>query len=299
MAEFSEHSGLAKQIRSQDESVNEYDLAGMNEAQASSLVKDAFGSPIEGKEPIKVTFIIGAGKLARQRYDDNLSKYLSAALRELGYEEDRAASLCVECMGTFKSQHDTSKNVKTMHVFPRVALSGGDEDAAGAEGDAASAAVHSIELLCASCELPTFKEMVYSEHHNTSCNSIARMYSIRHIKQPLTPQEQVLYDASSAELLSQKTQWLTASLKQLVDDGALTAAERTQVLAQLDSKLTALSAELAAVTPADGEPPASTAAAAKADKLSKQKAALVTRRAAVAAVRPTSHPLKRAAEMKE
>jgi hypothetical protein len=104
MAEFAEHSGLAKQIRSQDESVNEYDLAGMNEAQASSLVKDAFGSPIEGKEPIKVTFVIGAGKLARQRYDDNLSKYLSAALRELGYEEDRAASLCVECMGTFKSQ---------------------------------------------------------------------------------------------------------------------------------------------------------------------------------------------------
>jgi hypothetical protein len=121
------------------------------------------------------------------------------------------------------------------------------------------------------------------------------MCSICRTKQPLTPQEQVLYDASSAELLSQKTQWLTASLKQLVDDGALTAAERTQVLAQLDSKLTALSA----VTPADGEPPASTAAAAKADKLSKQKAALVTRRAAVAAVRPISHPLKRAAEMKE
>jgi hypothetical protein len=47
-----------------------------------------------------------------------------------------------------------------MHVFPRVTLSGGDEDAAGAKGDAASAAVHSIELLCASCELPTFKEMV-------------------------------------------------------------------------------------------------------------------------------------------
>jgi hypothetical protein len=48
-----------------------------------------------------------------------------------------------------------------MHVFPRVTLSGGDEVAAGgAEGDAASAAVHSIELLCASCELPTFKEMV-------------------------------------------------------------------------------------------------------------------------------------------
>jgi hypothetical protein len=123
--------------------------------------------------------------------------------------------------------------------------------------------------------------------------------TLHHIKQPLTPQEQVLYDASSAELLSQKTQWLTASLKQLVDDGALTAAERTQVLAQLDSKLTALSAELAAVTPADGEPPASTAAAAKADKLIKQKAALVTRRAAVAAVRPIGHPLKRAAEMKE
>jgi hypothetical protein len=122
MAEFSEHSGLAKQIRSQDESVNEYDLAGMNDAQASSLVKDAFGSPIEGKEPIKVTFIIGAGKLARQRYDDNLSKYLSAALRELGYEEDRAASLCVECMGTFKSQVQTIavNAVLTLHRLSAV-----------------------------------------------------------------------------------------------------------------------------------------------------------------------------------
>lgn len=71
---------------------------------------------------IKFTFVVGAGKLARQKYDAQLPKHLSAALRGIGYEEDRTASAVEECQGTFKQQHDTDKNLKTLQVFPRVQI---------------------------------------------------------------------------------------------------------------------------------------------------------------------------------
>ena len=38
------------------------------------------------------------------------------------YVEDRGASCCLECQGSYKFQHDTDKNLMFMHVFPNVTL---------------------------------------------------------------------------------------------------------------------------------------------------------------------------------
>ena len=142
---------VAKQIRTSSEAVERYDLAGYDEKQVTSLISDAFGAPLEGKDPVKITFVVGAGKGGRQKYNESLTKFLTAALQKLEFTEDRGASACIECFGTFKQQHDTAKNLLFMHVFPRVNIA--EEGAADTDGSSA----HSIELLCASCELPTFK----------------------------------------------------------------------------------------------------------------------------------------------
>lgn len=83
-------------------------------------MKDAFTEPLPLSDMIRITFITGAGKLGRQRYDEGAPKAVTSTLRELGFEEDRGASCVVECGGSFKSQHDTGKNPKTIVVFPKI-----------------------------------------------------------------------------------------------------------------------------------------------------------------------------------
>ncbi|CAM9638289.1 unnamed protein product [Ectocarpus sp. 8 AP-2014] len=64
-------------------------------------------------------FKIGGGKTQnRQKYDNDLGRYLSAALREIGFREDRAATALMECQGSYKSQHDTHKGIRTVQVCP-------------------------------------------------------------------------------------------------------------------------------------------------------------------------------------
>ena len=42
------------------------------------------------------------------------------ALRAIGFEEDRGACAVMECAGSFKYQHDTDKDLKFIHVFPKI-----------------------------------------------------------------------------------------------------------------------------------------------------------------------------------
>ncbi|CAM9495913.1 unnamed protein product, partial [Hapterophycus canaliculatus] len=109
-------TGLSKHIRALGISET-YDLAGFGEAQTKDLVRDAFSQPIQATEPLRFTFLIGGGKTQnRQRYDTDLGRYLSAALREVGFSEDRTATALMECQGTYKSQHDTHKGIRTIQV---------------------------------------------------------------------------------------------------------------------------------------------------------------------------------------
>ena len=90
---------------------------------------------------VRVSFLVGAGKLGRQKYDKDLAKTLCRALIALGFDEDQGASCIPQCQGFFKHQHDTDKNLKFMHVYPRVTI---------AEGGASSRLV----LLCFTQEIP-------------------------------------------------------------------------------------------------------------------------------------------------
>eukprot|EP00398_MALV-I-01_sp_L67-1_P000653 gene653-478_t len=69
----------------------EFDMAGYSDATATDLMKQCFEKPIERPSHLKVTLVVGGGKLVRQKYDDNLTKYITNALRNIGFEEDRAA----------------------------------------------------------------------------------------------------------------------------------------------------------------------------------------------------------------
>ncbi len=100
---------LAKSIRAQEKDV--YDLAGYGASQINELFASAFGTPIEAPEPLRVTFVVGGGKKVRTAYGgpDGLKREVCRALEALSFTEDRGASACRECFGTFKAQHDTDK----------------------------------------------------------------------------------------------------------------------------------------------------------------------------------------------
>lgn len=126
---------IAIQIRSDPDEASQYDLAGYDDARVKELVREAFGSPLEGDHMVRITFVIGGGKLVRQKYSESLGKVLGSALQDLGFQQDSTASSTWESAGTFKGQHDTQKNLKLVHVFPRMTKpaaagqSGGEEAA--------------------------------------------------------------------------------------------------------------------------------------------------------------------------
>lgn len=85
----------------------------------------------------------------------------SQALQGIGYTEDRGASAVLECQGTYKYQHDTDKDLKFIHVFPRVDTSAAE---AGASSEAAAAAEASRaanpEWSCVTAGLDQFMKTV-------------------------------------------------------------------------------------------------------------------------------------------
>eukprot|EP00400_MALV-I_sp_L67-5_P000812 gene812-857_t len=103
-------------IRNSHDDELEFDLANYTEQKATDLMKACFEKPLERNTHLKVTFVVGGGKLVRQKYDDNLTKYVTNGLRAIGFEEDISADK--SSSKVFKSQHDTSKNLKFVHVFP-------------------------------------------------------------------------------------------------------------------------------------------------------------------------------------
>lgn len=92
---------------------------------------------------MRITFVVGAGKLARQKYDAKAGQTATTALRQLDFEEDRAASKGSE--GCFKSQHDTGKNLYTVVVYPRLAAES-QAGPANDHGDGAACHLYPIPL---------------------------------------------------------------------------------------------------------------------------------------------------------
>jgi hypothetical protein len=84
-------AALAKTIRASKDT-DEYDLAGFSQAAVDDLILAAFKEPVELDNMIRVTFLVGAGKGGRSKYNDELPKWTTAALKNIAeYTDDRGA----------------------------------------------------------------------------------------------------------------------------------------------------------------------------------------------------------------
>eukprot|EP00242_Pyramimonas_sp_CCMP2087_P015004 CAMPEP_0198213644 /NCGR_PEP_ID=MMETSP1445-20131203/28986_1 /TAXON_ID=36898 /ORGANISM="Pyramimonas sp., Strain CCMP2087" /LENGTH=374 /DNA_ID=CAMNT_0043888319 /DNA_START=58 /DNA_END=1178 /DNA_ORIENTATION=+ len=246
MSESKTH-GMATAIRALKDS-EDFDLAGYDSAQVATLLTASFSSPIPltAGTMIRVTFVIGGGKKVRQKYEETLARDLSMNLIALGYEDDRGASCCLECQGSFKYQHDTDKDLKFMHVFPKVEALPEEEKEEEQGGDLPAESMRG--LLAA--ELQLFREMV-----NINAPSFIQKRSLMRVmkgvasrfeefdkklinNEQLEPAEQELYDRGV--VISDKTEWLEQSLQQMITAGQLTKGEQLWLVADMQDKVPAL-----------------------------------------------------------
>eukprot|EP00639_Heterosigma_akashiwo_P006369 CAMPEP_0194568518 /NCGR_PEP_ID=MMETSP0292-20121207/6619_1 /TAXON_ID=39354 /ORGANISM="Heterosigma akashiwo, Strain CCMP2393" /LENGTH=388 /DNA_ID=CAMNT_0039418619 /DNA_START=70 /DNA_END=1236 /DNA_ORIENTATION=+ len=311
MAAF--ESGLAGEIRRVNAGeAEEFDLAGYTESRVDTLISAAFGAPLPATDMVKITFVVGAGKLARQKYDANLQKWVCAALRNLGFQEDKGASCMIDCAGTYKSQHDTGKNIMTVIIFPNVEGPSGEEAKEGEEGadggGGGGAAAASAQEMAVTASMDMFPRMIASK-----CPAWSQKKRLVKILQDFiqalgevqaalvagtaTEQQLALYDLATPEDVQAKVEWLTGAMKEQVEAGQLVAAEKRTLQTQVEAKLEALGEELAKLEELpEGDPKR----AKRGEKLATQKAALEGRQELLAGVQPlTHHPLKREPQIRE
>eukprot|EP00980_Cylindrotheca_fusiformis_P006547 scaffold1384_cov116-Cylindrotheca_fusiformis.AAC.25 len=291
-------SGLAASIRGSVES-STFDLAGQNVDTIKSNITSAFQEPLTVSEMIRLTFVTGAGKLGRQKYDADAAKAVTSALRDLGFEEDRGASCVKECAGFFKLQHDTGKNLKTVVVFPRIVEAGGSGEAqaegSGSNGDNSSPFYPKggVEDMMISSSTSVFENMIKSKCPSWSEKKgcLASLAAIKtqqgELEQklmsgtPLTDGEQEFYDSVSAESLDQKHNLVKDLMHEQVGKGEITAQEKAQLLSQVNERLETVSKEL------------EQANAKKAEKMNGVKQKLEQRKKKLSSISPQEpHKLK-------
>ena len=109
-------AALARNIRAvvKYDAQETWDLAGYTSEQITELIPLCFTEPFP--LPLRFSFVVGGGRLVRARYDQDLQKWLSASLRELGFEEDRGASL--GSAAAFKRQEDLAQNLVFVRGAP-------------------------------------------------------------------------------------------------------------------------------------------------------------------------------------
>ena len=256
MAAFEQHSGIAGQIRSSAVS-EQFDLAGFTEARVKELVQNAFSEPLDvPTEMVKFTFVVGGGKLVRSRYSDDMTKWMTNALRELGFTDDRSAAVDFSSQGTYKQQHDTGQNLKYLIVFPHVKCANQKSEEAASDASPSGLNTSSKEYIVSACELSTFQEIVASKTQSWSQRK-RLLKVIQDAKATfdaleqkliqgslLTPDEQALYDANSG-CDQAKVTWLQAEIKAMVDNGNLTKDEKAQLVETLSGNVKSLEAEIA------------------------------------------------------
>eukprot|EP00535_Pseudo-nitzschia_heimii_P000076 CAMPEP_0197180976 /NCGR_PEP_ID=MMETSP1423-20130617/5399_1 /TAXON_ID=476441 /ORGANISM="Pseudo-nitzschia heimii, Strain UNC1101" /LENGTH=451 /DNA_ID=CAMNT_0042631129 /DNA_START=102 /DNA_END=1457 /DNA_ORIENTATION=- len=263
-------SGLSASIRGSTES-DTFDLAGQAPSTVTANITRAFRDPFPIDDMIRITFVTGAGKLGRQKYDEGCAKAVTSSLRSLGFEEDRASSCVRECAGTFKLQHDTGKNLKTVVVFPRirevvvVVGDGADNDDDNGEGgdDGSSVLLKrgSPEEMIALSTVAMFSNLVTNRCRSWSQKKgcTAAITDIQKLVSDLEGRllegvvldddEQALYDTVSVDDLKEKHAIVREAMqKQVETDGNVTSEEKAQLSAQVSDRLETIEADLEAAT---------------------------------------------------
>jgi hypothetical protein len=239
-----------------------FDLAGQNVSTITHNIESAFREPLplEGVM-IRLTFVTGAGKQSRQKYDDGAAKAVTSTLRVLGYSEDHGASCVVECAGTFKLQHDTGKNLKTVVVFPIVLKANTDsQDGLSSASDRRTslAPQESPEHLIATSSLNVFQRMLSSKCPSwtqkkgclAALEGLKRKVSELENKlvkgQILGAQEQVFYD--SAINLDDKEAHCKTEMHNQVERRQLTQFELSTLQSHNAERIEALKMDLSRAT---------------------------------------------------
>mmetsp|Transcript_35853 Transcript_35853/g.77327 ORF Transcript_35853/g.77327 Transcript_35853/m.77327 type:complete len:609 (+) Transcript_35853:129-1955(+) len=241
-------SGLASSIRSATESAT-FDLAGSDASSIRTTVKDAFSSPFSLSTMIRITFIVGGGKLSRSKYDDKAMQAVTSMLKQLDFVEDRGASCILECAGCFKSQHDTGKNVYTVVVFPRV-TGGADEGGDGTnqnEDDEPLIPTNSPGFKIAVCSKTTFQNLL-STYCPTYLEKRACLNCLEGLLQleqaidnklmnghPLDSAEQSFYD--DANDLREKHAHAQKEMSKHVEEGRLSSDEKATLVEMNEKRI--------------------------------------------------------------
>ena len=230
--------GLAGTIRSSAESET-FDFGGMSSSTMTTVIQQAFGEPFSmdsDNEMIRITLVVGAGKLGRQKYDLQALKIVTSTLTSLGFQEDRGASAIKECAGMYKFQHDTGKNLKTVVVFPRIQdISSGAKGGSSPSADSLLPRNSMLHKIAAS-SLPVFQNMVQAKCHSWSQKKalmdLIQEHIICHLDEcdnflmggkPLSPAQQEFYDECTS--LSEKQVYVKQTMHLDVVNGNLTEME--------------------------------------------------------------------------
>jgi hypothetical protein len=283
-----------------------------------NTIKDAFSTPLShlDRNMIRITLVVGAGKLSRSKYDDRAMISVTSTLKQLGYVEDRGASCVIECGGCYKTQHDTGKNLFTVVVFPRLAGRHSNSGGGGGGGGGAQASSPSSEypipiplaegtpvhtILLASEE--TFGKMVpsicpswsekkmCSEVLNLAIETVQAMDAKLISGAPLTDDENSYYDAvGGAASIGTKVECLRKIMQEQVEGGLLTRHELERLLMQVEEKIDILDSDIDRATQ-DAEEK-------KAVRLTAQKERAEDRRRMLGGHKPRPpHPLKHEARI--
>eukprot|EP00978_Attheya_sp_CCMP212_P049233 scaffold634791_cov59-Attheya_sp.AAC.2 len=285
-----------------------FDLAGQNQTTISHTIMDAFKEPFPLSEMIRITFITGAGKLGRQKYDDGAAKAVTATLRELGFEEDRGASCVAECAGTFKMQHDTGKNLKTVVVFPNIVGDTGNDT--GLEGGMDGLSTGEAPLIPKSSPVHMIvvsSSSVFSRMLSSKCPSWSQkrgcLTALGQVKDvieqldaklltgtPLSNPEQDLYDSVSIASIGEKEAFIKKEMQAQVEGGEITNTEKVFLVNQVTEKIESMTKEVAEAQ-AEKKPK-------KADKLNAIKEKTLARQKMLEGITPVKpHPLRHEAEI--
>eukprot|EP00931_Biecheleriopsis_adriatica_P076627 TRINITY_DN50316_c0_g1_i1.p1 TRINITY_DN50316_c0_g1~~TRINITY_DN50316_c0_g1_i1.p1 ORF type:complete len:408 (+),score=134.03 TRINITY_DN50316_c0_g1_i1:60-1283(+) len=296
-------SGLAGKVRRVTES-DDFDLSGYDQAKCAELVKAAFSEPLPLREMIRLSFTVGGGKLVRQKYSDDLPKIFMNALTAGGYQEDAGATVEVGSAGKFKYHHDTNKNLKFVHVFPKLGGEVPDASGGGYEEAEEEEAPSTPEDLLFRSDEKEFLRLVqthlttYAQKKKLLELLKQRISALEAIEQKMTrmerleASEEALFNDVGSEELKEKCKVLTSELQTMIDAGQLTAAEKADFLEQLDGKLALLGEEIKKAE-ADGK-------AKKVQALTQQRDTMQKTRTAAKEADPVSLPaLKNGAQIRE
>jgi len=242
----------------------------------------------------RVSFVVGGGKKVRSKYPDKLPKDVAAALKSLSFEEDSGASLHIDCAGSFKYQHNTDTDLKTVHVFPNVEIEGGD-DAGEAEYEDEQATTKGT--LCIESDLDTFQQTVavkvqsFGQKKMLLTNLKRVVADVAAIDEKLiamaalSPSEDKLYNGAAE--LSEKVEWLKEECEKHVNAGQLTGPEIDSVLSTLAKKQEQVEEQVEA---SEGK-------AKKLAKLEAMKVKLTAEELKVSSVKPIKRVVKHAVDI--